>query len=126
MRRLFTACVILALLLGVSLYSSYAVGNLSKTCIQQLKQAQSMAVQDDWQQARIMTHQTFQHWQSFHFPLHTVLRHAENDQILISFRTVEQYLLLEEMDQYAAANITLITQMELLAEMEQASLENVL
>ncbi len=126
MKRLFAACVILALLLVISLYSGYAVGSLSNTCIQQLKEAQTLAAQDEWSQARTMTQQTFQYWQSFHFPLHTVMRHTENDQILISFRTVEQYLALEEMDQYAAANITLITQLELLAEMEQASLENVL
>ncbi len=126
MKRLFTACVILALLLGISLYSGHAVGSLSQTCIQQLEEAQSLAAQNCWAQARSITRQTFRHWQSFHFPLHALMRHTENDQILISFRSVEQYLLLEEMDQYAAANITLITQLELLAEMEQASLENVL
>lgn len=126
MKRLCIACIILSLLLGVSLCSGHAVESLSQTCIQQLKAAQSLAAQDDWPQARSITHQTFQHWQRYHFPLHALLRHSENDQILISFRAVEQYLNLEEMDQYAAANITLITQLELLAEMEQASLENVL
>ena len=35
-------------------------------------------------------------------------------------------LKLEEMDQYAAANAQLIAQLELLAEMEDPSLENVL
>lgn len=126
MKRLFAACLILFLLLGASLCSSYAVGTLTQTCIQQLKEAQILAAQDNWPQARSTTHQTFEYWQSFHFPLHALMRHAENDQILVSFRSVEQYLTLEEMDQYAAANVTLITQLELLAEMEQASLENVL
>ena len=37
-----------------------------------------------------------------------------------------QYLDLEEMDQYAAANADLISQLELLSEMEQATVVNVL
>ena len=41
-------------------------------------------------------------------------------------QAVEEYLKLEEMDQYAAANAQLIAQLELLAEMEDPSLENVL
>ena len=126
MRRLSAACVILALLLGVSLYSSHAIGRLTDNCIQQLKAAQQLAAQDDWPQARNLTHQAFENWQEHDFPLHALTRHADADQILISFRAVEQYLKLEEMDQYAAANTTLITQLELLAEMEQASLKNIL
>ena len=48
------------------------------------------------------------------------------DTVLLLFRSVEEYLKLEEMDQYAAANAQLIAQLELLAEMEDPSLENVL
>ena len=126
MKRLWAACAILLLLLAVSLYSGRAINRLTSDCIQQLTAAQQLATQDDWPQARAITQQVFQNWQEHSFSLHALLRHAEADQILISFRTVEQYLQLEEMDQYAAANITLITQLELLSETEQATLENVL
>ena len=54
------------------------------------------------------------------------MRHSDTDQILRTFRSVMQYLDLQEMDQYAAANADLMTQLELLAEMEQASFTNVL
>lgn len=37
-----------------------------------------------------------------------------------------QYLDLEELDQYAAANADLVAQLELLSEMEQPSLVNIL
>ena len=53
------------------------------------------------------------------------MRHSDTDQILCSFRALEQYLTLEEPDQYTAANAELITQLELLAEMEQPSLVNI-
>ena len=45
--------------------------------------------------------------------------------ILRAFRSVLQYLDIREMDQYAAANADLMVQLELLSEMEQASLGNV-
>ena len=41
-------------------------------------------------------------------------------------RVVDEYLKLEEMDEYAAANAALIKQLELLAEVHQPSLMNVL
>ena len=54
------------------------------------------------------------------------MRHSDTDQILRGFRTVMEYLRLQEPDQYNAANADLITQLELLAEMEQPSVVNVL
>ena len=126
MKRLCAACIILLLLLGLSLYSGHAIGTLTGNCVQQLKAAQQLAAQDDWPQAREITQKVFQNWQEHDFSIHALARHSDADQILISFRAVGQYLQLEEMDQYAAANTTLITQLELLAEMEQASLKNVL
>lgn len=54
------------------------------------------------------------------------MRHSDTDQILRTFQSVLQYLELQELDQYAAANADLAAQIQLLAEMEQASLVNVL
>ena len=45
---------------------------------------------------------------------------------MLTFREVQEYLTLQEMDQYTAANARLITQLRLLAETEQLSLKNVL
>ena len=126
MKRLVIPVCILLALLGMSIYTSRALSDLTETCAAQLRLAQELAQQDQWEQARAVTHDTFQSWESHGFALHALLRHAETDEILLSFRCVDQYLDLEEMDQYAAANITLITQLELLAEMEQATPENVL
>ena len=58
--------------------------------------------------------------------MHVFLRHSDTDQILRTFRQVIQYLDLEELDQYVAANADLVAQLELLSEMEQPSLVNIL
>ncbi len=126
MKRLFAALAILILLLCSSLYTGHRVSQLADSCIQQLRSAQQLATQNDWAQASSITQQAYQTWQDHDFSLHALMRHDDTDQILLSFRAVEQYLQLEEMDQYAAANATLITQLELLAEMEQPTVENVL
>ena len=54
------------------------------------------------------------------------MRHSDIDQVLRAFRQVLEYVRLREPDQYNAANADLMTQLELLAEMEQATIVNVL
>jgi hypothetical protein len=126
MKRLAVAAGILLLLLVLSICSGLALSDLTGQCITQLKNAQEMATQNDWESAKSITCSAYQIWNDHKFALHTLLRHAEADEILVSFRCVNQYLELEEMDQYAAANVTLITQLELLTETERVSPENVL
>lgn len=126
MRRLWIASALLALLLGLSLFNSLHIHDFTERLVSQLEQAQSHAQAGRWAQASALTAQAYHDWQDGHFYLHTTTRHADTDEILRVFRSVLQYLALEEMDQYAAANADLTTQIRLLAEMEQASLTNVL
>ena len=92
---------------------------------QQLEQAQERTAQGDWEGAAKLSEQAFQSWQDHEEYLHILMRHSDTDEILSSFRALEQYLALEETDQYTAANAELMTQLELLAEMEQPSLVNI-
>ena len=126
MKRLWIAAALLVLLLGISLANAWYADSLTRGLAQQLEQAQQLAEQQQWEPARRLTQQVYESWNGHHFYLHSVLRHSDTDEILRTFRCVLQYLYLEEMDQYAAANADLISQLELLAEMEQASLVNVL
>ena len=91
-----------------------------------MEQAQSLARSGRWEQAEQLTHQVYNQWQGSHFYLHTVMRHADTDEILRAFQAVLEYLDIQELDQYTAANVDLIVRLQLLAEMEQASLVNVL
>lgn len=126
MKRLWAACALLAVLLAASLVNAWYARSLTQRLTQPLTHAQQLAGQGDWDRARQLTSQAYDTWNNHHAYLHCVLRHSDTDQILRAFRGVLQYLDLEEMDQYAAANADLVSQLELLSEMEQASLVNVL
>lgn len=126
MKRLWIAVAILVLLLAGSLVNGYYVQSLTERMTEQLEQAQDLAHQDQWDRAEQITQQTYEDWENHHFYLHTTLRHSDTDRISTGFRSVLQLLDQEEDAQYAAANADLVAQLELLAEMEQASLVNVL
>ena len=126
MRRLWIAAALLIALLGASLCNAWYAQELTGGMRDGLRQAQTLAEQGDWPGAEKLTQRTYQDWKSHHFYFHTVMRHGDTDEILRAFRTVLEYLELQEPDQYNAANADLIAQLELLAEMEQASVVNVL
>ena len=126
MKRLWIAAALLAAMLAGSLVNAWYAQSLCDGLNRQLEQAQKLARAEDWDRAEKVTREVYEDWQDSHFYLHTIMRHSDTDEILRAFRSVLQYLELEEMDQYAAANADLMAQIELLAEMEQASLVNVL
>ena len=126
MRRLWLAAGLLVLLLAASLTNGWYAQKLTGGMREDLRQAQHLAGQDDWAQAEAVTRQVYEDWQSHHFYFHTLMRHSDTDQVLRAFRQVLEYLPLQEPDQYNAANADLMAQLELLAEMEQATVVNVL
>ena len=90
-----------------------------------LDRAQELADRGDWEGAARLSRESFGLWQAHDAYLHVMMRHSDTDQILRGFRALDQYLALEESDQYTAANAELICQLELLSEMEQPSLVNI-
>jgi len=126
MKRLWIAVGLLLFLLAGTLLNAYYAQMFADRLSDQLEQARSMAQEVQWPQAHAITQRAYKEWQLNHFYLHTIMRHSDTDEILRTFQAVLQYLELREMDQYAAANADLITQINLLAEMEQVSLVNIL
>ncbi len=126
MKRLWIAVGLAAVLLAGSLANAWYAQKLCDSLWQRLDRAQALVTEDRWEEAAAVTREVYEDWQGSHFYLHTVMRHSDTDQILRAFRTVLWYLELEELDQYAAGNADLIAQIQLLAEMEQASVVNVL
>lgn len=125
MKRLWIAAALLLLLLGASLLNGWYAQKLTSGMRQQLELAQTLSLRGDWGQAETLTRQAYRQWQGHHFYFHILMRHSDTDQVLRAFRSVMEYLKLQEPDQYNAANADLMAQLELLAEMEQASLTNV-
>ena len=126
MKRLYIAAALLILLLGASLTNGWYAQNITGEMCKELRQAQLLAEVEDWSQAESITRQVYEDWQGRHFYFHTLMRHSDTDQVLRAFRQVLEYLRLQEPDQYNAANADLMAQLELLAEMEQATIVNVL
>ena len=114
------------LLLAASLANAWYAQKLTGGMRDGLCQAQLLAEQGKWGRAEALTRQIYEDWQGRHFYFHTLMRHSDTDQVLRGFRTVLEYLQLQEPDQYNAANADLMAQLELLAEMEQATVVNVL
>ena len=126
MKRLWIAAALLLALLGASLANAWYAQSLTDSMREQLRLAQTLTKQDDWDKAELLTRQAYEDWQENHFYLHTIMRHSDTDQILRAVRAVLEYLELQEPDQYNAANADLMAQLELLAEMEQPTVVNVL
>ena len=126
MKRLWMAVLLLGVLVALCLTNAWYSLTLTRQFSQQLSQAEQLVEQDRWEPARALTQEVYDSWNGHHFYLHVFLRHSDTDQILRTFRQVLQYLQLEELDQYVAANADLIAQLELLSEMEQPSLVNIL
>ena len=126
MRRLWIAAGLVGLLLAASLTNAWYAQKITDDMGRRLERAQELAQGEDWGEAERITRQVFQDWEERHFYFHTLMRHSDTDEILRAFREVLEYLEVREIDQYRAANADLVAQLELLAEMEQATLVNVL
>ncbi len=126
MKRLWIAAALIAALLGASLVNGWYTNSLTEDMNQRLSQSQRLTSQGRWAEARALTQGVYEDWQGHHFYFHTIMRHSDTDEILCALRVVMEYLELQETDQYNAANADLMTKLELLADMEQASITNVL
>lgn len=126
MKRLWICAAILMAMLGATLFNSRYLNNLVADFSSKLTAAHQLSAQDNWEAARQLTQQVADHWQEHDFYLHIMLPHRDIDEIHLIFQEVEEYLELEEADQYNAANAKLIAQLGLLAEMEQLNIKNIL
>ena len=126
MKQFWLSLALLGAMLGAALGNAWYMSRLSESITARLNGAEELARRGAWEQVDTITRQCFDHWNDNHAYLHIVSRHADTDEILISFRSVMEYVRLEELDQYVAENRVLITEIELLAEMEQPDWLNVL
>lgn len=126
MKRLTVALLLLATVLGATIFHSRYLDRLTGGFCEQLQQAAALADRENWSQALSLTEQTLAEWELQDFYLHVMLRHTDIDAIRQTFHEVIESLRLAEPDQYTAANAKLITQLELLAEAEQLTVKNIL
>lgn len=127
MKRFWIACALLALLVGATLWQGSYAARYLEDMASRLERAQALVEElEDWEEARALSEAVFSDWEKHTFHIHATMNHQDTDQVLFSIQSVEQYLQLEELDQYVAANAQLSAQLRLLVELEQPTLENIL
>lgn len=126
MLRLYGSILTLVLIFSSCFGTARWIENLTKFYIEDLHHAQELVQENQWKEASEVTNRVYEHWNSQGLPLYTLLRHGDIDKILLCFQSVAQYLEEEDEEPYRANNAQLITQLQLLSEMEQLTLENIL
>ena len=127
MRRLTLSLLVLAGLVGLTLYNSHYLNDYTKELTTLLKQAEAAAADGDWDAAADKTEAALDRWKCKESYLHTVLQHRDTDNVLLAFQEVRQLIAhQEDGGEYSAANAKLIAQIELLYEMEQLNWKNLL
>ena len=121
MKRLWFAVGVMAVLFTATLLNSRYLRNFSAGLTDRLVQAEVQAEAGNWEEAGRLTKEA-----SHDMYLYTVLRHSDTDQIHTGFREVQEFINCQEGGEYSAANARLISQVELLYEMEQFNLKNLL
>ena len=126
MKRVWISLAILAAILGSTLAHSHCLSTLTGQLTAQLSQAAAAADQGHWAQAAALTHSARQQWEKRDFYLYVMLRHGCLDEIRTSFTQAQAYLDHRTPWEYRASLAQLITQMELLSEAEQLTVQNIL
>ena len=128
MRRLYLSVGLIALMAALSALHVWHLNDLTGQLTAQLTQAQALAQQEDWDGAARLTRQAKERWTGHEGYLHTTLRHADIDAILISLDETLAFLEGSEKQpaEYAAANARLLAQLALLVEAEVPTLTNIL
>ena len=126
MKQAICAGVFLLLTLGGTLWHSACLREAMDSYAGQLTAARRLADEGDWAGAEEMTRRMWQDWQKHDAQFHSLLRHSEIDEIHVTVGEVLEALALADPSLYHPANARLITQLRLLSQMEQLTLQNVL
>lgn len=128
MKRLYAALGLLALLAALCTVHTVYLDHFTEELSDILSRAQEQVEREDWEEADRLTRQAREIWADHEGYLHTTLRHADIDAILISFDETLAFLGAGERQsaEYASANARLITQIGLLLESELPTLTNIL
>ena len=113
--------VLFCALIGNNMYLSSLIEPLS----QQLSQAAQLAQEEQWEQAHDLMEQAQAKWEEKGAYLHTLLQHKDIDEVVLLFQEADQYLECQKIGEYSAVNARLITQLDLIREMEELSLHNI-
>lgn len=126
MKRFWISVTILSVTFALSLGNGWLLQHWTEQMTALLEQAQSLAEEEQWEQADALTGDAMELWKQKEGYLYVVLRHTEADAVVQQFREVQELLQWGEEAEYTSANARLVEDIKLLAEMESFSLKNLL
>ena len=127
MKRLWIALAILLLMWAGIQSHALHLKSVTAGLIAQLEEAQTAAEQGNWSYAAQLTRLTADQFREQAHYLHITLKHQDVNEIQTAFQEVLQFLHHQKQaDEYAAANARLTVLLDLLAQSELCSLNNIL
>lgn len=118
--------LILALLLALCLCSSVWLTRRCDSWTDQLQQIDRCARADDWEEAEALLETLYGDWLQVQLWLHVTMEHEELDAAEALFCRARVLAEEEDSVEFRAHIADLLSQLQLLAELEQIRLENVL
>ena len=119
-------CVILALLLALSLLNAEAMGSYVSDWCEELDAAQTAADRGDWTEAERLIRSVHEVWDEKQSYFHIVSVHAELDEAEALLAKALSFARERDGAEFHANTAELITQLRLLAEIQEISIKNIL
>lgn len=126
MKHWLSPLLVLALLLGASLWNARCVSRSVEDWCAELEVSLALAQEADWDGARAALDAVYTSWSARQTYFHIMLEHAELDAAEALFAASRSFAQEEEGAEFRAETAELITQLRLLREMEALSVKNIL
>ncbi len=125
-RGLLPPLAVLAALLAFSLWNAGHMAQETARFQSQLRQADALAQDENWPQARAVLQESYRDWSRCQTYLHIVTEHSAVDDAEAMYRRAMAFAATEEITEFRAEAADLTDQLRLLAEMERLSIRNIL
>ena len=126
MKRIWISLGILVLVLAGTLVHISGVRSVTGSITNRLDRAEAVVEQGDWEQARQLTQEAKEEWESVDTWFAIMLRVGDTDEVTTGFQEVMGFLQYEETAEYDSANGTLVEKVKHLYETERLSWTNLL
>ena len=126
MKTILPPVLLLCALLGFSLWNGAVISRETETCSAAVEQARTAALEGNWSAAEGALRRGYDRWQSRQTYLHIVEPHAAVEETEAMFRRAFAFAALQEDAEFQAETAGLLSQLRVLAEMEQLRIGNIL
>lgn len=126
MKHWLSPLLVLALLLGASLWNARTVAQSVEDWCAALETTLPAAEAEDWDTVRETLSRVYDAWNARQTYFHIMVEHAELDAAEALFAVSRSYAESEEAAEFRANTADLLTQLTLLREMEAVSIRNIL